>query len=100
MEDNDKDVDNNKDNDNKKDDNNYNIRVSSLWDMIETWDFREDIRDINGINLMMMMTMTRMTVMRMTTRWRTRTRTMTTMTMVSQLWDWIEIWSFCGTPMT
>ena len=74
------------DNDNNKDDNNYNIRVSRIWDMIETWGFREDIRDINGINLMMMITMKRMTTMRMTTRWRTRTRT-TTMIRVSQLWD-------------
>mgnify|MGYP006936303066 CR=1 FL=1 len=65
-------------------------RVSQLWDLIETWGFREDIKDAKGISLMMMTMM-----MMMRTRWRTTTRTMTTMAMVSQLWDWIEIWCFC-----
>ena len=57
--------DNNKDKDNNKDDNNYNIRVSRIWDMIETWGFCEDIKDINGINLMMMMMMMRMIMIMM-----------------------------------
>ena len=79
--------DNNKDNGNNKDDNNYNIRVSRIWDMIETWGFCEDIKDINGINLMMMMTMRRMTMRwRITTRMTTTTRT-TIMIRVSQVWD-------------
>ena len=61
--------------------------ISQLWDQIETWGFREDIKDVKGIGLMMMTTMRRRT-----TRWRTATRTMTTtrtttMTRVSQLWD-------------
>ena len=55
--------------------------------MIETWGFREDIKDAKGIGLMMMTTMRRRTM-----RWRTTTRTITTtrtttMTRVSQLWD-------------
>ena len=36
------------------------IRVAQLWDMIETWGFREDIKDIKGIKLMMMMIRRRM----------------------------------------
>ena len=55
--------------------------VSQLWDQIETWGFREDIKDIKGINLMMMTTMRRTKM-----RWRTTTR-MTTLTRVSQLWN-------------
>ena len=51
--------------------------------MIETWGFCEDIKDINGINLMMMMTM----------RWRITTR-MTTIIRVAQLWNMIETWGF------
>ena len=31
--------------------------VSQLWDMIETWSFREDIKDVKSIGLMMKMTM-------------------------------------------
>ena len=59
--------------------------------MIETWGFREDIKDVKGIGLMMMTTMRRRT-----TRWRTMTITRTTtMTRVSQLWDLIETWGFC-----
>ena len=62
-----------------------NQQISQLWDLIVTWVFREDIKDIQGIYLMMMMTMRRMM-----TRWRTMTRTTTTtrattMIKVSQL---------------
>ena len=62
--------------------------------MIETWCVRKDVKDIEGITLMMMITMGRMS-----TRWRTTTRTttttrMTTMIRVSQLWDWIETCGF------
>ena len=64
--------DNNKDNDKNKDDNNYNIRVSRIWDMIETLGFCEDIKGTKGINLLMMRRR------RMTMRWRKTTRTMTT----------------------
>ena len=58
-----------------------------LWDYIETWGFREDIKDVKGIGMMMMTTMKRRT-----TRWRTMIRTMTTtrmitMTRVSQFRD-------------
>ena len=52
-------------------------RVSQLWDLIDTWGFREDIKDVKGIGFMMMMTMRRRT-----TRWRTTTRTTTTMTRI------------------
>ena len=94
MEDNDKDDDNN-----NKDMNClvswYNpksrfYQLTKQFKMIETWGFREDIKDAKGIGLMMMM----MTMRRRTMRWRTTTRTttttttrMTTMTRVSQFWD-------------
>ena len=45
-------------------------RVSQLWDQMETWNFREDIKDIKGILLMMI------TTMKMTMRWRTTTTRM------------------------
>ena len=64
--------------------------VSRPLDLIETWGFREDIKDIKGIGLIMMMKW------RTTTRWRATTRTTTTtrrttITMVSQLWDTADI---------
>ena len=62
--------------------------------MIETWGFREDIKDVKSIGLMMMTTMRRRTMRWMTmTRTTTTTRT-TTMTRVSQLLDLIETWGF------
>ena len=48
-------------------------RVSQLWDLIDTWGFREDIKEVKGIGLMMMTTRRRRT-----TRWRTMTRKTTT----------------------
>ena len=48
---------NDKDNDDDKDNNKDNIkdmkitRVSQLWVLIETWGFREDIKDIKAISL-------------------------------------------------
>ena len=61
--------------------------ITPVWDLIETWGFCEDIKNVKGIGLMMMTTMRRTT-----TRWRTMTRTITitrttTLTRVSQLWD-------------
>ena len=62
------------------------LQISQLLDLIDTWGFREDIKDVKGIGLIMMTTMRRRR-----TRWRTTTRATTTrtttMTMVSQLWD-------------
>ena len=49
---------------------------------LETWGFREDIKDVKDIGLKMMTTIRRRTTPRMMTTTRT-----TTMTRVSQLWD-------------
>ena len=66
--------DNDKDNNNNKDDKG----ISALR-LDRDLGFREDIKDVKGIGLMMMTTMRRRIM-----RWRTRT---TTTSRISQLWD-------------
>ena len=57
------------------------IQFSQLWDLIETWVFREDIKDVKAIGLMMMTPPP-------------KSHCAKTKIKISQLWDLIETWGF------
>ena len=58
------------------------IQFSQLWDLIETWGFREDIKDVKAIGLMMM------------TPPKKKAHCAKTKIQFSQLWDLIDTWGF------